>query len=148
MARIGLLMARGGVWKTQRLVAAGYGAAAGTTPTPIRSLPPHDPARWPTAPQRYGLLWWNNSTGVIEGLPRDAFWAWGLGDTLILAVPSLDLVASRAGPSMETKSQRFGATSALDPFFGPIGKAAVGSTLKRRHRSGSGRSLPTALVSG
>lgn len=51
----------------------------------------------PHASRHYGLGWWNNADGSISGVPRDAFWAWGLGDTIILVVPGLRLVVARAG---------------------------------------------------
>jgi CubicO group peptidase (beta-lactamase class C family) len=83
-----------------------------------------DPTEWPGATDRYGLLWWNNASGAISGLPDDAFWAWGLEDSVILAVPSLDLVISRAGPKIEKGQPRFGQIKFLQPFFGPIAQAA------------------------
>jgi hypothetical protein len=43
------------------------------------------------------LLWWNNADGAIAGVPLDVYWANGLKDSLIVVVPSLDLVAARAG---------------------------------------------------
>jgi CubicO group peptidase (beta-lactamase class C family) len=123
MARIGLMMARGGLWNTRQLLSSDYVQAAGTTPSWLKDVPLYDPAKYPTAPRRYGLLWWNNASGVISGLPTDAFWAWGLAEQLILVVPSLDLVAARAGPAMGTSG--FGNTKALQPFFGPLGQSVT-----------------------
>jgi CubicO group peptidase (beta-lactamase class C family) len=123
MARIGLMMARGGLWNTRQILSSNYVQAAGTTPSWLEDVPLHDPAKYPTAPRRYGLLWWNNASGVIGGLPTDAFWAWGLAEQLILVVPSLDLVAARAGPAMGTSG--FGSTKALQPFFGPLGQSVA-----------------------
>ncbi|MCB1882981.1 MAG: serine hydrolase [Geminicoccaceae bacterium] len=126
MARIGLMMARGGRWGARRILPSSYVRMAGTTPWWLKSVPLRDdPAVYPAAQHRYGLLWWNNAGGAIDGLPRDAFWAWGLGEQLILAVPSRDLVAARAGPAMGTRGG-FGDTRALQPFFGPLGQAVVG----------------------
>jgi hypothetical protein len=34
-------------------------------------------------------------------VPRDAFWAWGLGEAIILVVPSLRLVVARAGAAWQ-----------------------------------------------
>jgi CubicO group peptidase (beta-lactamase class C family) len=121
MARIGLMMARGGLWKTRRILPASYVKAAGTTPSWLAGVPLYDPSIYPTAPKRYGLLWWTNANGVIDGLPRDAFWAWGLREQLILVVPSLDLVAARAGPTISKSG--FGNVKVLQPFFGPLGQS-------------------------
>ena len=118
------MMARGGLWNTQQILASSYVQTAGTTPSWLKAVPLYDPAKYPTAPQRYGVLWWTNANGVISGLPADAFWAWGLAERLILVVPSLDLVAARAGPAMGTTS--FGNTKALQPFFGPLGQSVTG----------------------
>jgi CubicO group peptidase (beta-lactamase class C family) len=121
MARIGLMMARDGRWKTRTILPASYVRAARTPPSWLTGTPLHDKSRWPTAPKRYGLLWWTNTNGVIAGLPRDAFWAWGLREHLILVVPSLDLVAARGGPTISKSG--FGNLAALQPFFGPLGQS-------------------------
>ena len=52
------------------------------------------------ASRHYGLLWWNNGDGAIENVPTDAFWAWGLYDSLIVVIPSLDIVVARAGETI------------------------------------------------
>jgi hypothetical protein len=64
-------------------------------------------------------LWWNNADGTLKKHPRDAFWAWGLYDSLIVVIPSLDLVVARAGKSWERKegSRHY---DVLEPFFNPI----------------------------
>jgi CubicO group peptidase (beta-lactamase class C family) len=59
-------------------------------------------ASTPGALRHYGLLWWNNNDGSISGVPRDAFWAWGLGDAIILVIPSLRLVVTRAGSNWQS----------------------------------------------
>lgn len=123
MARVGLMMTRGGRWKTRQILPSSYVRTVGTNPSSIRNLPLYDPKLFPGATRHYGLLWWNNADGVIEGLPTDAFWAWGLNDQLILVVPSLDLVAARAGPSM--KGRVWGDTTPLQPFFGPLGRSVT-----------------------
>ena len=55
----------------------------------------------PGASKHYGLLWWNNNDGAMSGVPRDAFWSWGLGDSFILVIPSKELVVARAGRSWQ-----------------------------------------------
>src|SRR3954451_17703954 len=61
-------------------------------------------------------MWWNNGDGAMKDVPRDAFWSWGLRESFILVVPSLDLVAARAGPKGWAKSWS-GRYSVLEPFF-------------------------------
>ena len=51
------------------------------------------------ASDHYGVLWWTNEDGTLPDVPRDAYWAWGLNDSVIAVIPSLDIVVSRAGPS-------------------------------------------------
>jgi len=96
LARIGLLMARDGLWNNQRILSADYVHKTRSTRPLLSGLKLTDSARFGGATRHYGLLWWNNADGRLAGVPRDAFWAWGLGENLIIAVPSLDLVISRA----------------------------------------------------
>ncbi len=42
------------------------------------------------------MLWWTNADGLITGVPKDAYWAWGLHETFIIVIPSQDLVIARA----------------------------------------------------
>ena len=70
----------------------------------------------PGASGHYGLLWWDNGDGAMSGVPTDAFWSWGPGDSFILVVPSEGLVVARAGKAW----QRGGWTAdyrVLAPFF-------------------------------
>ena len=124
MARVGLLAARGGRWKGRQVLPGDYARAMGRTWPGLAGLAPRDPAKFPDAPRHYGLLWWNNADGAVAGVPRDAFWAWGKGESLILVVPSLDLVAARAGPAW-----RRGSWSAdydvVAPFFAGLTRAVA-----------------------
>jgi CubicO group peptidase (beta-lactamase class C family) len=81
-----------------------------------------DPADFTDAPTNYGILWWTNTTGQMTGVPRDAYWAWGLHETFIIIVPSLDLVIARAGnhawhPASEDWNANY---AVLEPFLTPI----------------------------
>jgi len=76
------------------------------------------PESYGRAASHYGLLWWNNSDETIEGLPADAYWSWGLYDSFIIVVPSLDLVVARAGQSWERTSD--GHYDVLAPLLVPI----------------------------
>jgi len=98
MARIGLLYLRGGRWGRRQLVPKAFVEAAAATPTAIRGLGVVGGiGAAPAAPNHYGLLWWNNRDGAMPDVPRDAFFSWGLHDSHIVVVPSLDLVVARAG---------------------------------------------------
>jgi hypothetical protein len=56
-----------------------------------------DPTEFPAGNQNTGVLWRTNSSGELTGVPRDAYWGHGLGDNLIVVIPSLDLVIARTG---------------------------------------------------
>jgi len=65
----------------------------------VKGLPVEDWTTWGAAEasNHYGLLWWNNADGSLSGVPRDAYWSFGLHDSLIVVIPSLDIVIARAG---------------------------------------------------
>jgi CubicO group peptidase (beta-lactamase class C family) len=137
MARVGLLYLRRGEWSAgQRVFAASF-AELVRTPRPENTNTPvvaAEATAFPEANLRYGVLWWTNATGALPNVPRDAYWAWGLGDSLIVVIPSLDLVIARAGPTSvtPTPTQRvFGDNdwnsdySVLGPFLDPIVRAVT-----------------------
>jgi hypothetical protein len=72
------------------------------------------------APQHYGLLFWNNADGAMPGVPRDAYWAWGKGEEILLVIPSQGIVVARLGPAW---SGTFGKYSILEPFFTRVAAA-------------------------
>jgi CubicO group peptidase (beta-lactamase class C family) len=122
MARLGILMARGGRWRTKQILPMQFAAATGLVAASVRDLTLHDPAKYPGASRRYGLLWWTNGEGALADVPTDARWAWGLNDSFILVVPSLDLVVSRAGPAWASP---WGGPESLQPFFRKVTAAVV-----------------------
>lgn len=122
MARIGLLYLRGGRWKGNEIVPRGFVETARTTGPEVAGLPVQDPDQYGRASSHYGLLWWNNNDGALPGVPRDAFWSWGLYDSLIVVIPSLDLVAARAGDSWKRDGGDHYAV--LGPFLRPLVAAA------------------------
>jgi CubicO group peptidase (beta-lactamase class C family) len=100
MARIGLLVARGGEWNGVRIVSEQYVSQMLKTSTTIEGLPivdgngvPDDD--YPNVTAHHGLFWFNNADGALPGVPRDAAWTWGAGDHLIVVIPSLDIVVAR-----------------------------------------------------
>jgi len=137
MARIGLLYLRGGRWCDKRIIPAGFVAAARATPKAVRGLPVVREEAYPAASSHYGLLWWNNADGALSNVPHDAFWSWGLHDSLIVVVPSLDLVVARAGRSFE--GEWSGGYDRLAPFLDPIVASLEARPPGTRPAAGSAR---------
>jgi hypothetical protein len=118
MASIGYLYLHEGNWNGQQILPKSFVDAARTTVKDVVGLPEVDPKRYGNASDHYGLLWWNNADGTLENVPRDAYWSWGLYDSLIVVIPSLDIVVARAGKSWERNWD--GHYDVLQPFFDPI----------------------------
>jgi CubicO group peptidase (beta-lactamase class C family) len=102
LARFGHLFLRRGVWNGQRIVSEAFidtvrTPRTETAATSIGGAPNQNPADFPAATARYGVLWWTNADGGLPNVPRDAYWGWGLSDSLIVVIPSLDLVIARTG---------------------------------------------------
>lgn len=118
MARIGYLYLRQGRWKDVQLIPSWFVDAARTVPYGVRGLPVLKPENYSNASDHYGLLWWNNADGAMKNVPRDAYWSWGLYDSLIVVIPSLDIVISRAGKSFPgVRSPHY---TPIEPFIEPI----------------------------
>src|SRR5690606_15669004 len=130
MARIGLLYLNEGRWGDRQLLPAEFVRLARGTFEDVVGLPVHGDNH-AGASNHYGLLWWNNADGTLENVPRDAYWSWGLYDSLIVVIPSLDIVVSRAGKSWQ-RNEGDGHYDVLRPFLEPIVEAA-GSTQSRHH---------------
>jgi CubicO group peptidase (beta-lactamase class C family) len=111
MARIGYLYLHDGRWNGKQLVPSRFIDAVRTGPYGVRGLPVIKPEEYGTASDHYGLLWWNNADGAMREVPRDAYWSWGLYDSLIVVIPSLDVVVARAGNSL---------SGSRDPHYEPI----------------------------
>ena len=118
MARVGLLYLRGGEWDGEQLIPRDFVDLARRPIARIAGLPVHKPEDYPEAAAHYGLLWWNNGDGTIKGVPRDAYWSWGLYDSLIVVIPSLELVVSRAGKSFAGDWDA--GYAKLEPFLRPV----------------------------
>jgi CubicO group peptidase (beta-lactamase class C family) len=123
MARIGYLYLRGGEWNGRQLLPSDFVRQVARPPALLNNVSNVVEERYPKAPAHYGLLWWNNADGTLPNVPRDAFWSWGLHDSLIVVIPSLDIVISRAGRGWR---EGWGAGYArLAPFLNPIVAAAA-----------------------
>src|SRR5262249_49148913 len=92
LARLGYLYLHEGQWKGQRILSREFIRMA-TRPTDL-------PAPYPY----YGFYWGSNAKGALANVPKDLFWALGLGDSILAVCPSWDLVAVRLGVG-STKSQ-------------------------------------------
>jgi hypothetical protein len=107
-----------GRWKDSQIIPSYFIDAVRTVPYEVRNLPVVKPDEYGNASDHYGLLWWNNADGTMKDVPRDAYWSWGLYDSLILVIPSLDIVAARAGKSLSTT--RDAHYSPIEPFLTAI----------------------------
>ena len=123
MARIGYLYLRRGRWRNQQIIPASFVEMTRKVPQAVGGLPVVKNETYFNASDHYGLLWWNNADGTMANVPRDAYWSWGLYDSLIVVIPSLDIVAARAGKSLN--KQWSSSYKAIEPFIGPIAMAAT-----------------------
>lgn len=135
MARVGLLYLRNGMWSTGRVLPESFIELSRTPPADTAAAHLQDPVNFPGATTDYGVLWWTNASCLLPNVPSDAYWAWGQYESLIVVIPSLDLVVSRIGPPAPPADgvRAFGEPewnadySVLAPFLDPI-VAATGAT--------------------
>lgn len=124
MAKIGYLYLRRGKWENEQIIPENFIEALSKPFPEIIGLPVHNSSQYPNASDHYGLLWWNNGDGTLNNVPRDAYWSWGLYDSLIVVIPSLDIVVARAGSGW--RSGWDGNYNVLKPFLEPICQSVVG----------------------
>lgn len=138
MARIGYLYSHDGRWGDRQIIPADFVRLARGPSREVRGLAEHEDGHG-DASEHYSLLWWNNGDGTLAGVPRDAFWSWGLYEGIIVVIPSLDLVIARAGQEWgpRNRPRRTSAEhySVLKPFLEPIVQAA------RAGRGGHGSAI-------
>lgn len=121
MARIGYLYLRRGRWQAEQIIPSWFVDMCRIVPKEIRGLPVIKPEIYFNASDHYGLLWWNNADATMKNVPLDAYWSWGLYDSLIVVIPSLDIVAARAGKSLnKARNSHYGS---IEPFIEPIALA-------------------------
>jgi CubicO group peptidase (beta-lactamase class C family) len=123
MARFGLLWLRRGEWNGTQILPRDYVDQVRTAVSGVTGLPVRKPDEYGRAANHYGLLWWNNADETIEGLPLDTYWTWGLYDSLIIVMPTLDIVVARAGQSWK-RTQGADHYEVLKPFLLPIAASA------------------------
>jgi CubicO group peptidase (beta-lactamase class C family) len=130
MARIGLLYLHGGMLDGRRIIGRDFVEMVATAVPKVKGVPAAAEAKdFGPASSHYGLLWWNNADGTIPNVPKDTYWSWGLYDSLIVVMPSLDIVAARAGKSWQrTQPQHY---AVLIPFLEPIATSVIDSQSKK-----------------
>lgn len=126
MARFGYLFLRQGEWDGQQLLPDYYITELSTAAPSLAGLPVINPGKYFSATNHYGYFWWNNADGTMPNVPKDAYWAWGLNESLIVVIPSLDIVVVRAGSGWRTGWD--GDYSVIEPFLEPIALATLGET--------------------
>jgi len=124
MARLGYLYLRRGQWAGQRLLPDEFSELVQHPDSANVGVPSRDPTNFPGGSNHYGVLWWTNADSTLPEVPRDAYWAWGLGDSLIIVIPSLDIVAVRAGSGFG-RSNWNANYSVIGPFITPIVRATA-----------------------
>jgi CubicO group peptidase (beta-lactamase class C family) len=144
MARVGYLYLRRGSWAGQRILPDSFVQQVQRPQQSIVGVPMRDPVNFPQASNHYGMLWWTNADSTLPSVPRDAFWSWGLGDSLIIVIPSLDIVIARAGNAWRTGAWSAN-YSALDPFITPIVQS-VTPKISVPQVVGSSQSAATAAI--
>ena len=121
LARIGQLYLDRGRLGNRQIIPESFVDAVRQPVAGVEGLPVENWTTWGSvgASDHYGLLWWNNADGSLLGVPRDAYWSFGLHDSLILVIPSLDLVAARAGSGW-AGGRHPSYYEVLKPFMQPI----------------------------
>jgi CubicO group peptidase (beta-lactamase class C family) len=99
MARFGYLFLRKGTWNGQQILTPDFIDLVRQPHPLVVGLPMYQPPVYDAtdSPRHYGVLWWNNADGKLPGVPTDTYMSWGLGESFIIVIPSLDIVVVRAG---------------------------------------------------
>lgn len=94
MARLGLLMLRGGRWNGVQVLPEGWSARITSLVTPHDALLPDRKRRIDAAGERwgYGWMWWVWDAARPEDPMAGAYSARGLGGQFIVVIPGMDLV--------------------------------------------------------
>lgn len=121
MAGIGLLYLRRGQWNGETILTREFVDLARKPLDRISVLPVKNDLkhRFDGAAGQMGLLWWNNGDGNMKGVPKDTFFSWGLHDSFIVVIPSLDMVIARAGETI-AENQKSNDDSVLERLLRPI----------------------------
>jgi CubicO group peptidase (beta-lactamase class C family) len=122
MAKIGYLYLREGEWNGKRIISESFVAMARTNLRDTIGLPVVNDGkfRFSNASSHYGLFWWNNADGSVANVPTDAYWSYGLNESLIVVIPSLDIVAARAGSALPGRNRSPNYYNVIGPFLEAI----------------------------
>ena len=128
LARLGYLFLHNGRWRDERILSEEFVRMVRQPLDALKGLPEFSPQAHGNASEHYSLLWWNNGDGTLADVPRDAYWAWGLFDSLIVVLPSQDMVVARGGERGRRLARREMADhyDVLKPLLGPIVAAVKG----------------------
>lgn len=95
MARIGLLMLRGGAWNGTQVVSRAWVSRITSLVTPFGDMnPPHQRALGTGNRWGYGYMWWVWDLPSSPGPFRGAYTGRGAGGQFITVLPELDLVVA------------------------------------------------------
>jgi len=126
MSLIGYLYLREGNWQGRQLLPKDFVRTVRQTPENVKGLPVTNDLKkqFKSASNHYGLLWWNNNDGALKGVPKDAYWSWGLYDSFIFVIPGLDLVVVRAGKTIpgDRSPSNY---KIIEPFLRPIAESVA-----------------------
>jgi hypothetical protein len=126
MGRIGYLYLRDGNWDGLPILPPGFATQVRSPLREVAGLPVLPEESYPHASEHCGVLWLTNADGTLQDVPRDAYWSWGRSDSWIIVVPSLDIVAARAGVPVRTlPGLSYGN---IAPFITPIVAAVTDSS--------------------
>jgi CubicO group peptidase (beta-lactamase class C family) len=120
MARIGYLYLQRGQWEGRQLIPADFVDTVRRPASATLGLPVNGPEKHGNASNHYGVLWWTNADGTMADVPKDAFWTWGLRQSLIVVIPSLDLVIARAGPRGWEDADGNTGYALIEPFISAV----------------------------
>lgn len=121
LSRLGYLYLRKGKWGSEQIITRDFVRMASQPVPSVVGLPEWSQENG-NASEHYSLLWWNNGDRELKSVPHDAFWAWGLYDSLIVVIPSLDLVAVRGGAAGKSWPRKEGGSHyrVLETFLNPL----------------------------
>ena len=129
MARLGLLMLRGGNWSGKQLIDSRWTAFMTTLVTPVNELFPSvfrneaERGDWRFG---YGVMWWvwdapRLPNGISSGSFYGAYSAWGLGGQFITVLPAYDMVVAHKVDLNEVREENYVSTqefrTILDMLF-------------------------------
>lgn len=113
MARVGLLMLRGGRWNGREIIPADWVRRMVTVVTPVTEM---NPANLRSGPFGYGYLWWIWDGPFNTGGYRGAYTGVGAIGQFITVLPALDMVVAhktRQGQASVSRADYLGVLDAV-----------------------------------